>query len=326
MANPNRQGPPRRPQYQVIAGTRRPRCHTTTCTAPAPDRRLIPVTWWPGEHRPRPQVIAGTRRPRCHTTTATSSTGRLQFQAPRHRPGGNAAQVPTSAKVQPRHPLAQPADSSSRRPGTGPAATRLRFRHQPKSNPDTHWLNRQTPVPGKPGGQPGPSARRPGGQPRRLGLLGARRHAGLDVTPRQQPAQPADSRPRQTRWPARPVGQAPRWPAPAAWSSRRPSARRPRCRTPTGTAPAPARRLIPVTWWPGEHRPRYQVIAGTHRPRCRTTKATSPTGRLQRQAPGGQHRPAETVTPTTLNSNVDMRVKCCSISFQVCWPIFVREP
>ena len=210
MANPNRQGPPRRPQYQVIAGTRRPRCHTTTCTAPAPDRRLIPVTWWPGEHRPRPQVIAGTRRPRCHTTTATSSTGRLQFQAPRHRPGGNAAQVPTSAKVQPRHPLAQP----------------------------------------------------------------------------------ADSRPRQTRWPARPVGQAPRWPAPAAWSSRRPSARRPRCRTPTGTAPAPARRLIPVTWWPGEHRPRYQVIAGTHRPRCRTTTVTSPTGRLQRQAPGGQPGPS----------------------------------
>ncbi len=109
------------------------------------------------------------------------------------------------------------------------------------SHQDSHQLNRQTPVPGKPGGQPGPSARRPGGQPRhrpggnaaqvptsgkcpaptptrptgrlqyqvtggqprRLGLLGARRHAGLDVTPRHPPAQPADSRSRQTRWPAR---------------------------------------------------------------------------------------------------------------------------
>ncbi len=52
---------------------RRPRCHTTTCTAPAPDRRLIPVTWWPGEHRPRPQAIAGTRRPRCRTPTGTAA-------------------------------------------------------------------------------------------------------------------------------------------------------------------------------------------------------------------------------------------------------------
>ena len=163
------------------------------------------------------------------------------------------------------------------------------------SHQDSHQLNRQTPVPGKPGGQPGPSARRPGGQPRhrpggnaaqvptsgkcpaptptrptgrlqyqvtggqprRLGLLGARRHAGLDVTPRHPPAQPADSSSRRpAASPARRPG-SPRWPAPAAWSSRRPAARRPRCHTATPTSstgrlpfqanpvasPAPAARL-----------------------------------------------------------------------------------
>ncbi len=170
--------------------------------------------------------------------------------------------------------------------------------------------------------------------PRRPAPAPARRQrgSGSDISQSPTPTptgSTGSSRSRQTRWPARPVGQgprwpapaawssrrpsarrprchtttatsstgrlqfqAPRWPAPAAWSSRRPAARRPRCRTPTGTAPAPARRLIPVTWWPGEHRPRYQVIAGIHRPRCRTTTATSPTGRLQRQAPGGQPGPS----------------------------------
>ena len=114
--------------------------------------RQTPV---PGAPAPaRRQRGSGSDISQSPTPTPTGSTGRLQFQAPRHRPGGNAAQVPTSAKVQPRHPLAQP----------------------------------------------------------------------------------ADSRPRQTRWPARPVGQAPRWPAPAAWSSRRPSARRPRCHTTTATS------------------------------------------------------------------------------------------
>ena len=76
--------------------------------------------------------------------------------------------------------------------------------------------------------------------------------------------------------PARRLIQVARWPPPAAWSSRRPSARRPRCSTPTGTAPAPARGLIPVARWPGEHRPRPQAIAGTRWPRCHTTTCTAP--------------------------------------------------
>jgi len=111
VANPNRQGPPRRPRPRVIAGTRRPRCRTPPGTrsaahpgnlvarrtpAPVPGDRRYPQASMshpdrhsrgarpsahPGNlvanpnrqgppHRPRPQVIAGTRRPRCHTPTA----------------------------------------------------------------------------------------------------------------------------------------------------------------------------------------------------------------------------------------------------------------
>jgi len=109
---------------------------------------------------------------------------RLQYQAPGGQPGTTArlSRYRHRANVPLRQP---PADrrlqyqAPGGQPGTGPSATWLRFRHQPKSNPDSHQLNRQTPVPGKtrwPARHDGPAATR----------LGFRHRA--NVPPRPPPA------------------------------------------------------------------------------------------------------------------------------------------
>ncbi len=195
----------------------------------------------------------------------------------RHRPGGNAAQVPALAKVQPRHPPARPVAPVPGKLGgqPGPSARQARYRH-PENVP-----------PRQPPAQPaGSSSRRPvASLARRPGKPGTdirkMSHPDSHQLNRQTPA-PSSRRPAASS--ARRPG-APRWPAPAAWSSRRPAARRPRCHTTTATSPTGRLQFQAPRWpaWPvGQASP--VPTSG----KCHTTTATSPTGRLQFQAPGGQ--------------------------------------